>query len=74
MINLSEFSFYKVYADIDNGDTNKYVTLMNESGRVLIAKFTAPHSSTLFCIKSGNYETIIAGLSGYTYVEFNQLV
>ena len=70
MTNISSFDFYKIVA---NGPEVKCITFIDNDSRILIGKFFADGSETLYCIKTGNYNTIISGIPSYTFVPINQL-
>ena len=70
MINLRDYSFYRAYP-INGGGA--YVTLL-KGQQILIQKLLGDGQEIVYCLKTGNYDTVVAGLSGYTYVALSELI
>lgn len=56
-----------------SGDTDEYVCYMDRKGMILIARFNSAGDEGRYIVKTGDYDTVVAGRGNYTYVLPNEL-
>jgi len=71
---LQNFFFVNSYTGSSvTGDDNEYSVFMDNKGLILIARYNADGDEGRYCVKAGNYATIVAGRGEYNYVLPNQV-
>jgi len=66
---MSNFFFCNSYTGSNvTGDDNEYIIFMDNKGLILIARYNSDGNEGRYCVKAGEYDTVVAGRGGYNYV------
>jgi hypothetical protein len=68
------FFYVNQYENVVSGDDNTYVLYMDRKGEILIARFSADGNEGRYFVTKGDYATVVAELTTYTYVLPNEVV
>jgi hypothetical protein len=68
------FMFVNEYTAIASGDTNTYDLFMDRKGEILIMQINAAGDEIRYFVTKGDYATVVAALSTYTYVLPNEVL